>query len=305
MTAVIATQLTRSFGDLVAVDRVDLQLAAGKVYGLLGRNGAGKSTLIKLILGLLRPTSGSVEVLGHRVRGHGDEQVWGKVGYLVEGPGLYPELTVADHLTMASHYRGLAPTALAAVVERLSLGGQLKVRARHLSLGNRQRLGLALALVHSPAVLVLDEPGNGLDPAGVVEVRELLRELAEDGAAVLMSSHLVAEVARVADRVGLLHEGRLVDELDRDRLRTLDAGRVRITLPDASLTGAAVQALAVAGFRATGHDGALECDQPAAVARPEDLATALVLAGFPPRSLVVSHRDLEQYFLELTGADSA
>lgn len=305
MTAVITTQLTRSFGDLVAVDRVDLQLAAGEVYGLLGRNGAGKSTLMRLILGLLRPTSGSVEVLGHRVRDRGDEQVWAQVGYLVEGPGLYPELTVSDHLAMASHYRGLVPTALAAVVERLSLGGQLNVKARHLSLGNRQRLGLALALVHSPAVLLLDEPGNGLDPAGVVEVRELLRELAEAGAAVLMSSHLVAEVARVADRVGLLHEGRLVEELDHDRLRSLDAGRVRITLPDASLTRAAVQALAVAGFSATGHDGDLECDQPAAVARPEDLARALVLAGFPPRSLVVSHRDLEQYFLDLTGADLA
>jgi len=268
MTAVRATSLTRTFGDLVAVDDVDLTLGAGEVYGLLGRNGAGKTTLIRMVLGLLRPTSGSVQVMGHQVGTRGDEQVWAEVGYLVEGPGLYPELTVADHLAVAASYRGLAPAALAAVAERLALGGQLQVKARHLSLGNRQRLGLALALVHSPAVIVLDEPGNGLDPAGVVDIRYLLRELADGGAAVLMSSHLVAEVARVADRVGVLHQGQLVDELDSSRLQALDAGRVRITLPDPNRAPDAQRALAAAGFIVSGDDGVLECDQPQAVARP-------------------------------------
>jgi len=303
MTAVRATSLTRTFGDLVAVDDVDLTLGAGEVYGLLGRNGAGKTTLIRMVLGLLRPTSGSVQIMGHRVGTRGDERLWAEVGYLVEGPGLYPDLTVADHLTVAASYRGLAPAALAAVAERLALGGQLQVKARHLSLGNRQRLGLALALVHSPAVIVLDEPGNGLDPAGVVDIRHLLRELADGGAAVLMSSHLVAEVARVADRVGVLHQGRLVDELDSDRLQSLDAGRVRITLPDPLRAPEAERALAAAGFTVSGVDGLLECDQPRAVAHPEDLATALVLAGVPPRSMVVTHQDLEQHFLALTDAD--
>ena len=298
--AVSATSLTRAFGTLVAVDHVDLQLAAGQVYGLLGRNGAGKTTLIRMVLGLLRPTSGSVDVLGHRVGTRGDERVWAEVGYLVEGPGLYPELTVADHLAVAASYRGLRPPALKAVIERLSLGGQLTVRARHLSLGNRQRLGLALALVHTPTVVVLDEPGNGLDPAGVVEVRDLLRELAAGGTAVLMSSHLVAEVARVADRVGVLHQGRLVDELDSSRLQALDAGRVRVTLPDPTRAPEAVQALAAAGFVMSDVDGVLGCDEPRAVAHPELLATALVLAGVPPRSLVVDHQDLEHHFLALT-----
>ncbi|HEY3438276.1 MAG TPA: ABC transporter ATP-binding protein [Actinotalea sp.] len=305
MTAVRTTGLTRAFGTLVAVDHVDLGLAAGEVYGLLGRNGAGKTTLIRMVLGLIRPTAGSVEILGHGVGTRGDEQVWAQVGYLVEGPGLYPELTVTDHLAVAAAYRGLGAGALDAVVERLSLGGQLPVRARHLSLGNRQRLALALALVHSPAVVVLDEPGNGLDPAGVVEVRDLLRDLADAGAAVLMSSHLVAEVARVADRVGILHEGRLVDELDTGRLAALDAGRVRITLPDPRRAPEAQRVLAAAGFAVVDHDGYLDCDQPDAVAHPEDLATALVLAGVPPRSLVVSHQDLEQHFLALTEAGGA
>lgn len=300
MTAVRATSLTRAFGTLVAVDHVDVELAAGQVYGLLGRNGAGKTTLIRMVLGLLRPTSGSVDVLGHRVGTRGDERVWAEVGYLVEGPGLYPELTVADHLAVAASYRGLRPPALTAVIERLSLGGQLAVRARHLSLGNRQRLGLALALVHTPTVVVLDEPGNGLDPAGVVEVRDLLRELAARGTAVLMSSHLVAEVARVADRVGVLHQGRLVDELDSSRLQALDAGRVRVTLPDPTRAPEAVQALAAAGFVMSDVDGVLGCDEPRAVAHPELLATALVLAGVPPRSLVVDHQDLEHHFLALT-----
>lgn len=299
--AIEVTGLTRRFGDLLAVDGVDLSVPAGVVYGFLGRNGAGKTTLIRMLLGLIRPSRGEVTLLGRRVHsGGGADGPWARVGYLVEGPGLYPELTVSDHLQIARCYHRLSPTAAAAVVDRLGLGPYRRVRARALSLGNRQRLGLALALVHRPDLLVLDEPGNGLDPAGVVEVRALLRELAASGVTVFMSSHLVSEVARTADRVGVIHRGRLLEELDAGRMAALGAARLQATLPTPEQVRAAVAALVAAGYSATAEDAVVLTSDRAAIEHPEEVATVLVRSGTPPRSLSVVRDDLERHFLRLT-----
>jgi ABC-2 type transport system ATP-binding protein len=221
MTAetVIATHgLTKRYRDVTAVDALDLDIRRGEIYGFLGRNGAGKTTTIRMLLGLIRPTRGEVTVLGRRIV-PGETSVFGRVGYLVESATAYPNLTVRENLDIQRRLTTAPASAVAETIERLQLGQYSDRRAGHLSLGNKQRLSLARALLHSPDVLVLDEPANALDPAGIVEVRELLRSLADErGVTVLMSSHILAEVAHLADRIGIIHEGRLLEERSREEL---------------------------------------------------------------------------------------
>ena len=210
--------IARRFGDEQAVAGVDLEIRAGEIVALVGLNGAGKSTLMRLLLGMLRPDSGTAEVLGRRVV-DADRAVWSRVGHLIETPPRYGELTVAESVYSAARLQGWdrrsARVATAAISTDLELDHWLHRATRTLSLGNRQRLGLAMALVHRPDVLVLDEPSNSLDPLGVVRVRELLRiRTGDDGVSVLVSSQHLDEVARMADRILLLHHGRIIGGLD-------------------------------------------------------------------------------------------
>ena len=213
----VADGLSRSFGDDHAVRALDLEVRRGEIHALVGLNGAGKTTLLRLLLGMLRPDAGSARVLGVEATDATAVQ-WRRVGHLVETPFAYPELTVRRNLAAAGLLHGLDRDGLAAaverVVERLGLQRWADRPARDLSLGNRQRLGLASALVHEPDVLVLDEPANALDPAGVVLVRELLLDRRDAGAAVLVSSHHLDQLARVADRITVLHRSRVVGPLD-------------------------------------------------------------------------------------------
>jgi ABC-2 type transport system ATP-binding protein len=208
--------LVKRYGHLTALDRLDLAVAPGEVLALVGFNGAGKTTLMRVALGMTRPDSGQVTILGaDLVDAHPD---WSRVGHLVD-PGFgYPDLTVVENLDAAARLHGLAPRparlATTEVIERLALDPWATRRAGTLSQGNRQRLGLAAAVLHRPALLVLDEPTNALDPSGVVLLRDLVAELAATGSAVLVSSHHLDEVARVADRVSVVHTGRVVGELD-------------------------------------------------------------------------------------------
>lgn len=300
--AIVGEGLTRRFGALVAVDSVDLSIAHGTLFGFLGRNGAGKTTVIRMLLGLIRPTAGRASILGRRVdlRG-GPAGPWADVGYLVEGPGLYPELTTEDHLCAAARYRGVSWGQVAEVVERLALGRYLQVRARALSQGNRQRLGLAVALLHRPRVLILDEPTVGMDPAGVVEVRTMLRALAGMGTTVFMSTHIVSEVELIADEVGIIHEGRLIDLIARARLATLGHQRLVLAMPSPSDAERARTALTAIGMAATVAGPGVTTWDPRAVDRPEAIVRALVAADCPPRGLSVASDSLESHFLAITG----
>ncbi len=219
MNALECRSLTKQYGDQVALADVDLEVEAGEVVALVGFNGAGKSTLMRLALGMQHSDAGSVNVLGSDIAG-APAPVWAQVGHLVETPFAYPELTVRENLWAAARLHGVARRAAAAaaagVIDRLDLVAWADRRAGTLSLGNRQRVGLAAALVHDPRLLVLDEPTNALDPAGVVLLRDVVRERAEAGVAVLVSSHHLDEVARVADRVAVIHGGRLIGELPVD-----------------------------------------------------------------------------------------
>jgi ABC-2 type transport system ATP-binding protein len=216
---VIATRaLTKRYRDVLAVDGLQLDVRRGEVYGFLGRNGAGKTTTIRMLLGLIRPTSGEVSVLGKRIT-PGETSVFGRLGYLVETATAYPNLTVRENLEIQRRLTGTPAASVPESIERLGLGTYADRRAGQLSLGNKQRLSLARALLHAPDVLVLDDPANSLDPAGIVEVRELLRTLADErGVTIFMSSHILAEVAHLADRIGIVHEGRLIEECSREEL---------------------------------------------------------------------------------------
>ncbi|MBO3749280.1 ABC transporter ATP-binding protein [Streptosporangiaceae bacterium NEAU-GS5] len=303
MVAIDVAGVSKRYGHVLAVDDVSLQVAAGEIYALLGLNGAGKTTLIRMLLGMAHPTAGLVRVLGSVIR-IGERSAWAKVGYLVEGAVAYPELTVRENLEVMRRLRGIGAATVDTIIDRLALGAYADRRARHLSMGNLQRLGLAKALLHRPGLLILDEPVNGLDPAGVVEIRTLLADLArEEGTTVFLSSHLLAEVARVASRIGIIHGGRLIQELSP---RDLDGHGRRLVTSARDLEGASA-ALRANGFAPKREpDGALVLTDDRAVERPDDVATLLVAAGCPPTRLVVEqagHEDLESHFLRVIGSE--
>lgn len=217
-TAISTNRLTKRYGDVLAVDSLDLDVRRGEIYGFLGRNGAGKTSTIRMLLGLIKPSAGDVTVLGRRIV-PGETEVFSRVGYLVESATAYPNLTVRENLEIQRRLTDSPRNSVAETIALLRLEPYEHRPAGKLSLGNKQRLSLARALLHSPDLLVLDEPANALDPAGIVEVRDLLRSLVtQRGVTVFMSSHILVEVAHLADRIGIVHEGRLIEESSRDQL---------------------------------------------------------------------------------------
>jgi ABC-2 type transport system ATP-binding protein len=295
--------LGKRYGDVMAVDDLSLCVVRGEIYAFLGLNGAGKTTTIRMLLGMVKPSAGEALVLGTGVR-RGNHDPWQAVGYMVERPHAYPELTVRENLEAARRLRpGTEPQAVERIIDQLGLAAYTGRRAATLSQGNKQRLGLAKALLHKPQLLILDEPANGLDPAGIVEIRNLLRKLArENGVTIFMSSHILGEVARLADRIGIIHEGRLLQELDIDELEEQRRRWLRI---DARDLRAAEETLRAAGFTtAPSPNGTLQIMEARAIARPDEIALLLVNAGQAPTMLVVAHEDLEHYFLRLVGMEN-
>ncbi len=300
--AIETENLGKRYGDVTAVEQLSLRVMEGEIYAFLGLNGAGKTTTIRMLLGMIRPTAGTASVLQTRVR-PGSQEPWSRVGYLVEIPHAYPELTVYENLEAARRlHPGTAPEAVGRIIERLGLGTYAGRRAGTLSQGNAQRLGLAKALLHNPRLLLLDEPANGLDPAGIVEIRELLLELThEQGVTVFMSSHILAEVSRLAQRIGIIHQGRLIQELNIDEL---ERNRRRRLLLRTREVEPARRVLIAAGHPAEIlQDGTIELRNAAAVERPEEINCLLVQTGNPPTQLIVEEEELEQYFLRLVGMD--
>lgn len=301
MDEIIRTEkIVKHFGRVKAVEGISLSVKKGEIYGFLGLNGAGKTTTIRMLLGMVRPTSGEAYLFGRRV--YADRlDLWKRVGYLVETPYSYPELTVEENLEIIRRLRFLAdPETVPAVIEALGLGPYRDRRARHLSLGNAQRLGLAKALIHRPDILILDEPANGLDPAGIVEIRELILDLARNsGVTVFISSHILGEISRFATRIGIIHEGRLIKEadmgqFDRERYR-------RLCLTTRDLKGTAL-VLEKEGYNVkNGNRQVLEVTGKESLQRPESVASLLVQSGHPPVMLKVEEENLESYFFRVIG----
>ncbi|HLE27679.1 MAG TPA: ABC transporter ATP-binding protein [Anaerolineales bacterium] len=294
--------LGKHYGDVRAVEHLSLRVAEGEIYAFLGLNGAGKTTTIRMLLGMIKPTTGYAKVLQTRVR-LGNREPWESVGYLVEIPHAYPELTVFENLEVARRlHPGTEPKAVSQIIERLGLATYANRRAGTLSQGNAQRLGLAKALLHYPKLLILDEPALGLDPAGIVEIRELLLELTrEQGVTVFMSSHILAEVSRLARRIGIIHKGHLLQELNMDELERNRRRRLLLRVRDIE---SAHRALIAAGQPAEIlQDGTIELKNAFSVERPDDINCLLVKAGTPPTQLMIEEEELEQYFLRLVGMD--
>jgi ABC-2 type transport system ATP-binding protein len=297
--AVETNGLSKSFGKVRAIDSVSLRVGQGEIYGFLGLNGAGKTTTIRALLGMIRPSAGAVRVLGQAVGPNG-RGPWRRVGHLVERPAAYPELTVRENLEIARRLQGIPDRdTTSRIIERLGLASYAARKAGGLSTGNLQRLGLARALLHEPELLILDEPANGLDPAGVVEIRELLASLArEKGVTVFMSSHILTEVDRLATRIGIIHKGNLLEELEAEKLEELRSQRLEIKAHNLE---AAQCALTQAGYAVKVSGSTLLLYEARAIEAPDEVATILVNAGAPPTRLAVEQEMLEDYFLRLTG----
>jgi ABC-2 type transport system ATP-binding protein len=306
--AITADGLTKRYGAIRAVENVSLRVGRGEIYAFLGLNGAGKTTTIRMLLSMIRPCAGVAFLLGKPV--HTDaRELWQQVGYLVETPHAYPELTVRENLEVFRRLRGLRDMHVVdRTIERLALAPYADRRAGTLSLGNAQRLGLAKALLHDPALLLLDEPANGLDPAGVVEVRELLRELAyERGVTIFLSSHLLGEVARIATRFGVIHQGQLLEELSAAEMERQRARWLLVDVRDRAAAQATLHAAGLvvencAGNESRGVAGALCLSDAHAIAHPEEVARRLVEQGIDLIRLSVEEEDLESQFLRLVGA---
>ena len=293
-------ELTRRFGSVIAVDALTLDLPAGGVIGLVGPNGSGKSTLIRMLLGLIRPTAGTARVLGRPISA--PQAYAARVGALIEDPAFVPGLSARANLMSLARLRGLPAARVDEAVDMVGLTGRDREPVKRFSLGMKQRLGIAAALLGDPELLVLDEPTNGLDPAGIVEIRHLLHSLSHAGRTVVVSSHLLSEIEAISSylvviRFGvLLHAGPMADLLDRARSHVhvrpefpADADRLRQALTTAGWDvgdGTAGKLTVVAG-----GSGAAQINR-------DVTAAGLTLAG-----LSVSRDSLEEIFLEMTGRD--
>jgi ABC-2 type transport system ATP-binding protein len=301
MPEIILTEnLTKHFGKVHAVSDLSLKIMEGEIYGFLGLNGAGKTTTIRMLLGMIRPTSGYCRILGRKVRS-GNNEMWKNIGYMVEVPYSYPDLTVRENLEIISRLRFLTDSnAVNKIISKLQLTEYADRKAKNLSQGNAQRLGLAKALIHNPKILFLDEPSNGLDPAGIVEIRELLLEMVKtDGVTVFISSHILGEISKMASRIGIIHNGKLIQESDTEEL---DSMRHKKLVLNATDFAGAVNIMGKNGYTLTTTDeGIIETTDERAVGHPDVIASLLVNNSVPPTLLKVEEEDLESYFLRVVG----
>ena len=284
--------LTKRYGDTLAVDGVDLTVLPGEVYGFLGPNGAGKTTTLRILTGLIAPTSGDVRVLGGRP---GQADVLGRTGSMIESPAFYPYLSGLDNLRLLAEYAEVPRQRIDEGLELVDLADRAKDRFSTYSLGMKQRLGVAAALLKDPELVILDEPTNGLDPAGMRDMRRLIRELGSDGRTVLLSSHLLGEVQQICDRVGIINAGRMVAERNVEELRGEQELVVRATPRDTAQS-------VLTDFLGTGtvhlYDDTLRVK--VAPGRAAEVNRVLVQAGIAVSELHSTERALEDIFFELT-----
>ena len=297
-TVIQTESLSKQYKDVRAVDSVDLHIENGEIYGFLGLNGAGKTTTIRMLLGMIKPTRGKAYLFGRKVEaGHTDH--WNKVGHMVEIPFSYPELTVRENLEIFRRLRSMQnESCVRKIMDQLYLYRYQNIKVRNLSLGNVQRLGIAKALIHKPELLILDEPANGLDPAGIVQIRKILTDLAVNkGVTIFISSHILGEISRLATRIGIIHNGRLIRESDTEELKR---SRVRVLHVSTLDNAMALLLLKEKSYSSVDlKNGVLEIRDEKAIRHPEKISQMLVEGGLPPANISIDEEDLEHYFFRI------
>ena len=297
MSEIIKTvNLSKEYSDVKAVSSLNLSVRKREIYGFLGLNGAGKTTTIRMLLGMVRPTSGKAYIHGKKVRANNTE-LWKKIGHLVETPNSYPNLTVRENLEIIRRLR-LIPdkSSVNKIIDKLQLSPYINRKAKNLSLGNKQRLGLAKALIHAPEILILDEPAHGLDPAGIHDVREMLNDLAVNhDVSIFISSHILGEISRFATRIGIIHEGKMVEEINANQLDSLCQKQLLIQAKDLKTAQTIILQKGFNNIKIEGNT--IKIEDTTAILNPEKIASIMVNAGCPPSLLHVQEEDLESYFL--------
>jgi ABC-2 type transport system ATP-binding protein len=297
MSVITTTALTRRFGPITALDAVTLDLPQGGVIGLVGPNGSGKSTLIRVLLGLIRPTSGEAAVLGHSIADPSGYAAG--VGALIESPAFIASLSARANLLSLAHLRGTQSSRVDDVLRQVGLLGRDTEPVGRYSLGMKQRLGIAAALLTDPALLILDEPTNGLDPAGIVEIRGLLRRLASDGRTVVVSSHLLSELEAICDHLVIIRFGEILFAGPMSEMLKRTRAHIDIATEHAADTERLAAALAGSGWQLAPVDEGIRVV--AGADRAAELNRAAASTGVTLRRLVVAQDSLEELFLEMTG----
>lgn len=290
--------LTKQYGNHKAADNVDIHIKKGAIYGFIGRNGAGKTTCLKMISGLATPTSGEIKLFGYS--GNELSQIRSRVGCLVEAPGLYGGMSAYDNLLIKCKLFGIKKKDyIEEILRVIGLENTGKKKVKHFSLGMKQRLGIGLALVGEPDLLVLDEPINGLDPQGIAEVRDTIQRLNEErDMTILISSHILEELSKIATDYGIIHNGTLLQEITREELMKRCSERMEIKLPNPENALPVLDKMGFVNYQVMDKEliYIYERLQESAAVNME-----LVKAGVPVQSISITNEELENYFLNLTG----
>jgi len=293
--------LTKQYGRHRAVDDVNMHIKKGAIYGFIGRNGAGKTTCLKMISGLSTPSYGEIEMFGYK--GKDLQKVRSRVGCLIEAPGLYGNMSAYDNLNIKCKLTGIKKKGyIEELLKTVGLDTVGEKKTKHYSLGMKQRLGIALALVGEPDLLILDEPINGLDPQGIVEVRETIQKLAKErGMTICISSHILEELSKLATDYGIIHNGCLVQELTREELMKKCSERIELTLDNPKQ---AIPVLDDMGFNSYQVIDKEHIHIFERLGESASLNMELAKAGIPVKGISITSEELENYFLRLTGGDN-
>ncbi|WP_347081338.1 ATP-binding cassette domain-containing protein [Enterococcus faecium] len=296
-TVLKATGITKKYGAAKALDKVSVEIKRGMIYGLIGENGAGKSTFMRTIMGLISIDEGSIELFGTTDL----QAARRRMGQSIETPALYPELTARDNLRIQAANGGVSDREIEDLLKMMRLENTGKKKAKNFSLGMRQRLAIANALITNPEFLILDEPTNGMDPAGMAEMREIIQRLVKErGITVLLSSHLLDELSQIATHYGILHEGHLIKELSKEELAQESRQFIKI---DTSATEQAVTVLDSLGYRDYFVQSSRVIQLFEGIDQVAAINQALVEAKVPVDGIHLVGQKLEDYFLQLTGGN--
>lgn len=292
--------LTKQYKNTTAVNKVSVHLKRGEIYGFIGRNGAGKTTFLKMISGLAHPTSGEIKLFGYQAQELRRKNVYTRIGALIEAPGVYPNMTAFDNLKLKCLYTGITSKKyIEDILELVGLAATGNKKVKAFSMGMKQRLGIGLALVGDPDLLVLDEPINGLDPQGIAEVRQIIDRLnKEKNITFIISSHILEELSKSATTYGIIHEGRLIVELSREELMDKCRERIELQLNNPEQACVVLDQLGFQDYLVVDKETIHIFER---LTESGEIAMALANEGIIIKSIIVNNDSLENYFLSLTG----